>query len=190
MSHSDNKIFLFNRLSAVSKKVIITGYAWIFCSGKTTIFEFANTRSAEIPRKILGEEKLEVFLVVDRYAGYNKINCAIQYCHSHLDRTVEDLDMEFSEEIEVQNFVSVLHPLLCSAIKLRNEKISNKLFYSKAENIKNKIIEIIESPSKHLGIKIFKLSLKKMNIVFIIGQKTEMFRQITINRSVKSDLLL
>ena len=138
-----------------------SGYAWIFCSNKTTIFEFTNTRSAEIPKKILGVEKLEGFLVVDRYAGYNKINCSIQYCYSHLDRKVEDLGKEFSDNKEIQNFVSTFRPLLCSAIKLRNENISDKCFYSKAAALKNKIIEVVDSPSQHFGIKEIQIIFKE-----------------------------
>lgn len=138
-----------------------SGYAWIFCGKKTTIFEFANSRSSEIPRKILGTEKLNGFLVVDRYAGYNKINCSIQYCYSHLDRNIEDFGKEFLNNKEVQNFVSTLRPLLCSAIKLRNKNISDKLFYSKAATLKNKIIAVVNSPAQHLGIQNFQTIFKK-----------------------------
>ena len=52
-----------------------SGYAWIFCSNDTTIFQFKNTRGSSVARAIFGEEELFGVLVVDRYAGYNKIKC-------------------------------------------------------------------------------------------------------------------
>lgn len=52
-----------------------SGYAWLFCSMRTSIFKFANTRSARIPHEVLGNKKLKGCLVRDRYAGYNRIQC-------------------------------------------------------------------------------------------------------------------
>jgi len=46
------------------------GYCWLFCSNDTSIFDFRDTRSAEVVKGIMGEEKLPGVLVVDRYAGY------------------------------------------------------------------------------------------------------------------------
>ncbi|MFH1562568.1 MAG: transposase [Nitrospirota bacterium] len=35
-------------------------------------------------------------MVVDRYNGYNKVPCEIQYCYAHLLRNVEDLEKQFN----------------------------------------------------------------------------------------------
>ncbi len=55
------------------------GYAWLFATEKISIFQFKTTRSASVPRAVFGEEKLTGVLVVDRYAGYNRILCKLQF---------------------------------------------------------------------------------------------------------------
>ena len=142
-----------------------SGYAWIFCSDNTTIFQFKNSRSSSVAKSILGEEKLKGFLVVDRYNGYNKIKCKIQYCYAHLLRTIKDLGKEFDSD-EVQNFVSNMIYYLSEAMHLRNLDISDKKYYKKAKEIKEEIIKLIEYPYKHFGIQniqeIFKESEKRL----------------------------
>ncbi|MFH1562116.1 MAG: transposase, partial [Nitrospirota bacterium] len=73
-----------------------SGYSWIFCNEKTSIFRFEDTRSSRVPKEIFGEERLLGVLVVDRYNGYNKVPCEIQYCYAHLLRNVEDLEKQFN----------------------------------------------------------------------------------------------
>ncbi|MBP1739908.1 MAG: Transposase family [Deltaproteobacteria bacterium] len=73
------------------------GYAWLFATLKISLFQFKKTRSSSVPRAIFGEERLPGTLVVDRYSGYNKMPCDIQYCYSHLLREVEDLEKEFTD---------------------------------------------------------------------------------------------
>ena len=51
-------------------------------------------------------------LVVDRYNGYNKMPCNIQYCYSHLLREVEDIEKEFPDQNEGLAFVASVAPLL------------------------------------------------------------------------------
>jgi len=130
-----------------------SGYAWIFCTEKTSIFQFKDTRSSRVPRQVFGDKKLAGILVVDRYIVYDKVSCKIQYCYSHLLRKVEDLGKEFLDEPEVQAFVSELAPLIANAIHLRTTDISNKKYYQKARSLKEDIIDIIEAPAHHLGIK-------------------------------------
>jgi len=143
-----------------------SGYAWLFSGDKTSIFQFKDTRSARIAKSILGEEKLPGTLVVDRYAGYNKIKCKIQYCYSHLLRKIEDLGKEFLDEPEVQNFVGEFAPLISKAIHLRYTNISDKKYYSEAKLLKKKILKIINAPAKHLGIQdiqwIFKKNINRL----------------------------
>lgn len=65
-----------------------------------------------MPRALFAEERLPGTLVVDRYNGYNKTPCNIQYCYSHLLREVEDLDKEFPDQVEIKTFVSIVAPCL------------------------------------------------------------------------------
>lgn len=129
------------------------GYAWLFATPTLSIFLFRKTRSAEVPRSVFGTEPLPGALVVDRYAGYNKTPCALQYCYSHLLREVQDLEKEFSDSIEVNAFVSTLAPLLTLAMNLRNQKISDGKFYSTSAEVKAQIIAAVETPAAHLGIR-------------------------------------
>ncbi len=130
-----------------------SGYSWIFCSEKINIFKFEETRSGRVPKEIFGEKELPGVLVVDRYNGYNKAPCKIQYCYAHLLRKVEDLRKQFNDDLEVECFVGTFVPVIASAIHLRTLKISDEEYYREAELIKQKILKIIDSGSKHLGIK-------------------------------------
>jgi transposase len=88
------------------------GYAWLFCAPTLSLFLFRPTRSAAVPQEVLGELPLAGTLVVDRYSGYNRAPCALQYCYAHLLRDVEDLGKEFPAEPEVGAFTGTLSPLL------------------------------------------------------------------------------
>ena len=130
-----------------------SGYAWLFCTETLSLFEFRDTRSARVPKEVLGETSLPGVLVVDRYAGYNKVPCAIQYCYAHLLREVQDLQKEFPEDKEVASFASTLGPLLAMAMGLRNQEISDTEFYSRARQTKAAIQQIAAAPAQHLGIR-------------------------------------
>jgi hypothetical protein len=54
------------------------GYAWLFATPKLSIFQFEKTRSSRIPKAVFGTGPLPGVLLVDRYAGYNKVPCATQ----------------------------------------------------------------------------------------------------------------
>lgn len=129
------------------------GYAWLFATEKISVFQFKPTRSAKVPQAVFGKEPLPGALLVDRYAGYNKIPCALQYCYAHLLREVEDLEKEFPESQEIKIFTSVMAPLLTEAMKLKNCPITDKEFYRKAADVKSQIIAVIEAPALHLGIR-------------------------------------
>lgn len=130
-----------------------SGYSWIFCNEKTSIFRFEDTRSSRVPKEIFGEERLLGVLVVDRYNGYNKVPCEIQYCYAHLLRNVEDLEKQFNDDTEVRCFVATFVPVLSEAMHLRTQAISDKEYYEKASSIKQRMLEIVDSPAHHLGIK-------------------------------------
>lgn len=129
------------------------GYTWLFATDKLSLFYFGETRSAKTPKSVFGDEKLPGVLVVDRYAGYNKVPCDVQYCYSHLMRDVEDLQKRHPGNAEIETFIAVLIPLLATAIKLRKQPISDDEFRVRAQKLELEIKEIMNNPAKHLGIK-------------------------------------
>jgi transposase len=129
------------------------GYVWLFATDQISLFLFRKSRSAKIPQMILGLKPLPGVLVVDRYAGYNKTPCSIQYCYAHLLREVENLEKDFPDSDEVKTFVSVMAPLLSSAMKLRTQPIPDPDFYLQAAQIKTQILAAVDAPSMHLGIR-------------------------------------
>jgi len=84
------------------------GYAWLFATKDMSLFRFRPTRSASVAREVFGPKRLKGVLLVDRYAGYNKAPCKIQYCYAHLLRDVQDLEKEFPDQPEVAAFVRPL----------------------------------------------------------------------------------
>ena len=129
-----------------------TGYVWLFCTDKISIFNFKDTRSSRIAKDALGTKKLPGVLVVDRYAAYNKSPCKIQYCYAHLLRKLEDMGKEFPDKKEVQIFVSSLAPLLAEAMHLRSSPIADTKYYKRTNKLKTKIRKIIRAPSEHQAI--------------------------------------
>ena len=129
------------------------GYVWLFATSELSIFQFGKNRSAQVPLAVFGKEPLEGTLVVDRYNGYNKVPCAIQYCYAHLLRDVEDLEKEFPDNGEVSTFTAVVIPLLSSAIKLRKQPIDDVEFYAQAAHIRSEIQAAMDQPARHVGIR-------------------------------------
>ena len=128
------------------------GYAWLFCTPKISIFRIRKTRSASVPTEVVGEKSVPGVLVVDRYNGYNKIPCSIQYCYAHLLRTVKDLEKDFPENVEIKSFVEALAPQLANAIGLRTLDITDRQFKRQAAKIKNEILSIVNSQARHPAI--------------------------------------
>jgi transposase len=129
------------------------GYAWLFATLKISIFLFKKTRSSSVPRAIFGAERLPGTLVVDRYNGYNKMPCDIQYCYSHLLREVEDLKKEFPDQAEINAFVSTVAPLLALAMGLRGQPLSDAQFLLKTSEVKAQIKAAMEAQAQHMGIR-------------------------------------
>jgi transposase len=129
------------------------GYAWLFATPQLSLFLFRQTRAASVPKEVLGTAPLPGCLVVDRYGGYNKAPCAIQYCYSHLLREVQTLEKEFPEVAEVTVFVSTVSPLLALAMGLRNQPISDAEFAQQAASLKAQIVAVMDQPAQHLGIR-------------------------------------
>jgi transposase len=128
------------------------GYAWLFCTGQISLFRFRQTRSGQIAREVLGDQPLTGVLVVDRYHGYNRAPCDLQYCYSHLFRDVQDLEKEFPENVEVLVFVSIFAPLLAAAMKLRGRGLPPAEFIPQARQLKERIIDWSETVAQHPGV--------------------------------------
>lgn len=128
------------------------GYAWLFCTEAISLFRFRGSRSAQIAHQVLGTRRLAGVLVVDRYHGYNRAPCALQYCYSHLLRDVEDLEKEFPEQPEIQRFVAALAPLLARAMHLRGFKLSPAQFRQQAAQTRAQIQALTSAPAQHPAI--------------------------------------
>jgi hypothetical protein len=141
-----------------------SGYAWLFATPTLSIFEFTNTRSARIPLELMGSDPLPGVLVVDRYNGYNKVPCKIQYCYAHLLREMEKLEVEFQGNTEITEFCAEAGTLSGKAQKLRNLPIEDTVFYREAKELKKEIQKIMRHKYAHLGI-------KRIQQIFIINKK-------------------
>jgi transposase len=129
------------------------GYAWLFATPELSIFQFEKTRASRVPRAVFGDKPLPGVLVVDRYAGYNKVPCAIQYCLAHLLREVQDAEKEFPDLAEVKAFVATVAPLLASAIGLRAQPISDRVFRKKVAGVQAELKKVMAAPAQHLAIR-------------------------------------
>lgn len=130
-----------------------SGYAWIFRTQNTTIFEHCDSRGSKIPRAILGNENLEGYLVVDRYNAYNKVPVKIQYCYAHLLREVAKLEREFSDNVEINRFKNRMCSLLSEAMRLQKMGMTPELYLVAAQGVRQAIIKEINYPYEHLAIK-------------------------------------
>lgn len=128
------------------------GYAWLFCTEDTSLYRFRGTRSGRIARQVFGNKSLPGVLVVDRYQGYNRMPCSLQYCYAHLLRDVKNLDKAFAENPEVHAFVEALVPQLASAISLRGLGLPRRQFLRQAAKIKSHILTIVNHPAHHPAI--------------------------------------
>ena len=154
------------------------GYAWLFCTPEISIFRVRKTRSASVPKEVFGEKGVHGVLVVDRYNGYNKMPCSIQYCYAHLLRTVKDLEKDFPENAEIKSFVEALAPQLANAMSLRTLDITDKQFKRQAAKIKAAIINITNRQARHPAI-------QKVQDVF--REKAERLYHWADDRSIPAD---
>jgi transposase len=118
------------------------GYCWLFLSERVSLYLYRNTRSARVVKEVFGTNQLDGFLVVDRYNGYNRVPCKIQYCFAHLSRDLKDEAARFEESKEVQEFMSALRQLLTEAMTLRGKQITDKKYYKEAAKIKREIFSL------------------------------------------------
>lgn len=130
-----------------------SGYAWLFRTPTLSLFRFRATRAATVPQEVLGDQPLAGTLVVDRYSGYRRAPCALQYCYAHLLRDVEDLEREFPAAPEVAAFTGTLSRLLADAMRLQHQPLADPVYYTAAAALKDQIGAVIEQPAQHLGIR-------------------------------------
>jgi transposase len=129
------------------------GSAWLCATPRLRLFRFRQTRAASVPHQVFGKPWLPGCLVVDRYGGYHKVPCAIQYCHSHRLREGQDLAKACPDTVEVQAFVSPVAPPLALAMGLRTQPISDPEFARRAVALKAQLIATMEASAHHLGIR-------------------------------------
>jgi len=130
------------------------GYAVAFCHRLHQSLSVPSDPFREgPPQAVLGNHPLPGVLVVDRYAGYNRAPCPLQYCYAHLLREVQDLEKDFPNSEEVKTFVSVMAPLLATAMSLRHQPVSDVTFYQQAAETKAQIRIAVEASALHLGIR-------------------------------------
>jgi transposase len=131
------------------------GYAWLFCTPTLSLYRLRLTRSASVAQEVLGTRRLKGVLVVDRYAGYNRSPCAIQYCYAHLLRDLHDLEKEFPDQAEVGAFVQAVSPLLAAAMSLRGLGLSRRQYRRQAAQLRRKIKRAMNAPARHLGVRAY-----------------------------------
>ncbi len=129
------------------------GYSWYFGSKDVSLHLFRATRSASVVREVLGMQQLTGILVVDRYAGYNRVPCEIQYCYAHLLREIKDLEQEFETNQEVKSYTNELKICLTDAMQLRNRKLNNEEYKAEAEKIRAKIMSLSEIKADNFGVR-------------------------------------
>lgn len=129
------------------------GYAWLFCTSSICLFEFQDNRSARVVEKQLGREPLTGVLIVDRYPGYNKAPCDIQYCYAHLLRDIKKLKNEFENQSEVQEYTTNMANLLSFAMNFRNAPMTDQDYYRQAALTKKQIENWTAHSFKHTGVR-------------------------------------
>jgi len=143
-----------------------SGYAWLFYCENVCLFLFRQTRSGQIPAEVFGKIRLPGILVVDRYNGYSRVPCKVQFCYEHLKRNLQDLVKKYPDSLEMKRFADYVVPLLKQAIKLRGRPISDVQFYQKAATLKLKIIAAMEADANDEAVRtyqeIFRTNKEKM----------------------------
>ena len=130
------------------------GYCWLFTSDRASLYLYRATRSAKVVQEVMGRDELAGYLVVDRYQGYSRVPCRVQYCYAHLLRDVKDTQAEFSDEKEVENFTSKMIALLSEAMHLTaNKTVEDQQYYREAQELKRQLLVACQEGSHHLAVK-------------------------------------
>jgi len=129
------------------------GYSWYFGSHNVSLHLFRDTRSASVVREVLGTAELGGVLVVDRYGGYNRVPCEIQYCYAHLLREMKDLEQEFENNVEIKSYTSQMKLHLSDAMQLRKRGLTETQYQAEAATIKSKIFELSDRQASHPAVR-------------------------------------
>ena len=129
------------------------GYSWYFGSKDVSLHLFRQTRSASVVREVLGTEELGGVLVVDRYSGYNRVPCAMQYCYAHLLREMKDLEQEFETNEEIGNYTRQMKLHLTDAMQLRKRNLNEAEYRTAAAAIKSKMLELSDRQARHPAVR-------------------------------------
>lgn len=129
------------------------GYSWYFGSENVSLHLFRATRSASVAREVLGTAELGGVLVVDRYGGYNRVPCQIQYCYAHLLREMKDLEQEFENNVEIKSYTSQMKLHLTDAMQLRKRGLREAEYQAEAAVIKSKILELSNRQAEHPAVR-------------------------------------
>lgn len=129
------------------------GWSWYFGSKDISLHLFRETRGASVAREVFGSEQLKGVLVVDRYAGYNRMPCRLQYCYAHLLREIKDLEQEFETNEEVNNYTNQMKLHLTDAIQLRKRGLTLAEYRRQANAIKLKILALSSRQAKHPAVR-------------------------------------
>ncbi|MCA1617568.1 MAG: IS66 family transposase [Acidobacteria bacterium] len=129
-----------------------SGYCWLFASERVSLHLYRNTRSARVVEEVFGTEPLAGYLVVDRYVGYKRVPCQVQYCYAHLLREMKDLSVAFADEKEVEAYAERMIELLAEAMRLQSSRPADAEYSREAQRIKQEIAEACTEPSHHLAV--------------------------------------
>ena len=128
------------------------GYAWMFRTTDLVVYRFCGTRAGLIPLEVLGTLSLLGVLITDRYAGYNGVRMARQFCYAHLLRDLQDLQKQFPQEAEISAFVATLAPRLGAAMRLRHEVTHRPAYRRRARQLQRQILKAINRTARHPAI--------------------------------------
>jgi hypothetical protein len=127
-------------------------YAWIFANDAFKVFLFRDSRGSKVPREALGNEKLMLILITDRYRGYIPLLVERQLCFVHIQRDVEKLKLEFPGEAQIASFCDDIIPQLTAAIRLRTLGLKPEEYQRQAFQIQTAIMNICNSQAEDPGI--------------------------------------
>ncbi len=130
-----------------------SGYCWLFASDSVSLHLYRETRSARVMEEVFGTAPLAGYLVVDRYVGYKRVPCHVQYCYAHLLREMKDLQVAFADEKEVAAYAARMIALLAEAMRLQSSRPADEEYYREAQRIRREIAQACTEPSHHLAVK-------------------------------------
>lgn len=159
-----------------------SGYCWLFLSDKVSLHLYRQTRAATVVCEVFGKEPLAGYLVVDRYNGYHRVACRIQYCYAHLSRDLKDDATRFEENQEVVAFVASMRQLLVEAMTLRGKKMTDSEYWEEAAQIKREILSLCANELEPARAKPMHPAVKRWSEFFI--EKAEKLYQWVEDRQV------